>query len=215
MTRISKRIAVITALAAYCIFSAGICTAQTPRNGDKSAEQKEVRIVVEAFVVEVKLAVLYESGADILSDSPNPVTMTKLLWCLSDENNAKVTGTAKVIAENGRSGSMSVSEKEFIPLKKTVTQAEGVPYELTEYCWVENSIHFETNARIEGDGKIKVEFALSQRTPGSVFLRKKGILKEATRQWESNIQLDPGKPRIVSSSQNEDIAVFLILCADY
>lgn len=215
MRSISRRMAVIAGLAACCIFSAGICTAQTPQSSDQSKKQKEVRIVVEAFVVEVKLATLYESGADILSDSPSPVTMTKLLWCLSDENNAKVTGTAKVIAENGRNASMSVSEKEFIPLKKTVTQAEGVPYELTEYCWVENSINFETNAHIEGDGKIKVEFALSQRTPGSVFLRKKGILKEATRHWASNIKLDPAKPKIVSSAQNEDIAVFLILCADY
>ena len=101
MAKIARSIAAL-AVAAFCIvLLAGYATgpaaeAPSQQAGKTEEAHQEKCILVEAFVVEVRLASLYELGVSPLGQKPNSVSVDNLLNCLGGKNIAQVTAGVKV-----------------------------------------------------------------------------------------------------------------------
>jgi hypothetical protein len=228
MARISRNIAIWAGVVLCAAFLAGVCAGPmagaVERGREQSAEQvkdqyEDSRILVEAFVVEVKLETLYKAGVSPIGKKPNAISIDHILHCLGEADSAQVTSGAKVAVRHNEKGSIQQeTTKRVRRITTSVTQPlpEGRRpprrRQSQEFDNYTAALTFRAEARVLSQERVAVGYSFAQ----SDFDFSEPNMPPGTinRNWGGTVSLEPGRPSIVGSTQNPEKAAFLILCAD-
>ncbi|MFH1718632.1 MAG: hypothetical protein ABIF19_14855 [Planctomycetota bacterium] len=215
---------VLLAVAVLCIvLMAGYSTGpkaegQANQNNKAEAPQPDECILVEAFVVEVKLAALDELGVSPIGQKPNSVSVENILHCLGAKDMAQVSTGLKVSLKSEESGEAKTTETVYV--EHLVNAPGGKRPDgrspLVSKSFKSHNVGRQFNARafIRPNGMILVGFAFDQNTYRQTADDDEAPENTVTRRWSGEAYLDPGQPAIVGATQDEETAVLLILCAD-
>lgn len=218
MAKISRNIVILICVMSCVLYLAGHLVGPTAEAQAKKAEQvedpyKNSTVLVEAFVVEVKLSALYDLGVSPIGQKPNSVSIENILKCLQDEDSAGVSTGAKVVLQQKQSASTES--------KETIYRGRQAPIKVGNNRVVSRSYQsynisssFRASVNILPDSRIFVSFDFNQFGVEKVASMNDVPPTTITREWSGTVCLEAGKPSIAGATQGEQKAVFLILCAD-
>jgi len=218
MAKISRNIVILICVMSCVLFLAGHLVGPTAEAQAKKAEQvedpyKNSTVLVEAFVVEVKLSALYDLGVSPIGQKPNSVSIENILKCLQDEDSAGVSTGAKVVLQQKQSASAESKETIYrerqAPIKVGSNRVVSRSYQSYNI-----SSSFRASVNILPDSRIFVSFDFNQFGVEKVASMNDMPPTTITREWSGTVCLEAGKPSIAGATQGEQKAVFLILCAD-
>jgi len=218
MAKISRNIVILICVMSCVLFLAGHLVGPTAEAQAKKAEQvedpyKNSTVLVEAFVVEVKLSALYDLGVSPIGQKPNSVSIENILKCLQDEDSAGVSTGAKVVLQQKQSASAESKETIYrerqAPIKVGSNRVVSRSYQSYNI-----SSSFSASVNILPDSRIFVSFDFNQFGVEKVASMNDMPPTTITREWSGTVCLEAGKPSIAGATQGEQKAVFLILCAD-
>jgi len=218
MAKISRNIVILICVMSCVLFLAGHLVGPTAEAQAKKAEQvedpyKNSTVLVEAFVVEVKLSALYDLGVSPIGQKPNSVSIENILKCLRDKESAQVSTGAKVVIQHKQSG--SAESKETIYKERQAPIKVGSDRVVSRsYQSYNISSSFSALVNILPDSRIFVGFDFNQFGVEKVASMNDMPPTTITREWSGTVSLEAGKPSIAGATQGEQKAVFLILCAD-
>ena len=97
------------------LFIAGAnSTENNQANSQQQAAQAEYpKVMVQAFLAEVKLEALYKQGVNPLGQKPKSVTVENILDCLKDKDKAKIVTGVKTVQQANGAVYKSQTEKTF------------------------------------------------------------------------------------------------------
>ena len=215
MAKISKSILALIALT-ICIvlpasYSAGPAVIAQVQQAEKTEEPRQnMCVLVEAFVVEVDLSELYEQGVSPIGQKPNSVSIKNILKCFEAGTIAQVTTGVKVAVPSGHRGEAKIRETiQQIP----VPNGRKVPGPV-RYLKYEIGKTFVATASVLPSGEILISFDFSESTYRNITSTNDTPPNAISREWSGTVNLNGGRPAIAGATQNEETAVFLILCAD-
>ncbi|MHC4165993.1 MAG: hypothetical protein ACYSWQ_03450 [Planctomycetota bacterium] len=220
MARISKSILVL-AVTVCCALLLGVCIigsiaeAQPRQARQIEHPQQEIGILVEAFVVEVRLSALYDLGVSPIGKKPNSVSVDNILECLGGKDLADVTTGVKVALHPNSAGTTKVTETIYVERQSPPAAAGNLrrPADAKSYVNYNVGWTFASTASIRPNGRILVQFDFSQSTYKDLDSGRQMPPDTAKRDFSGAAYLDTGEPAIVGAVQDEEAAVFLILCA--
>jgi hypothetical protein len=166
---------------------------------------KDTVILVEAFMVQVRLSSLRSLGVPQISEGCKSVTAEHILKLLKTTDAAVVTAGAKVALVQGnkaKAGAKASHPIQLGPPDKKVVRRE----------YVNVGTQFTAVAEVRRDDKIFVnlEFehiAIEESHGGD----DSGMAVE--RQWTSSVYVKAGKPTLIGSTQDKETGTFLIVTA--
>ena len=215
MAKISKSILVLIAATLFIVLSAGHSTgpaviAQAQQAPKAQEQHQNICVLVEAFVVEVDLSELYEQGVSPIGQKPNAVSIENILKCLDASDIAQVTTGIKVAVPSGHRGEAKIRETiQQIPVpnsRKTPGPVRYLKYEIGKT--------FRATASVQSNSEIVMSFDFSESTYRNIPSTDETPPNAISREWSGTVNLYAGQPAIAGATQNEETAVFLILCAD-
>jgi len=225
MTKISRNIAILVCLISCALFVANpfvgpIAEAQPRRYEPKKVEliegpYKDSTILVEAFVVEVRLSALYDLGVSPIGEKPNSISIDNILKCLQNEGNARIISGAKVATRQRERGNTETEQR--IYLKQTPTKTNGgskKPPVVRPSRSYQYGKSFQATVNILAPNRISVNFGFSENKIEKTSPNDGTPPNTVDWQWTGTVCLEMGKASIVGATQDEEKAVFLILCAD-
>lgn len=220
MAAIARTIATL-AVAAVCItllvvYAGGPAAEAQPKQAQKAQEvQQETCVLVEAFVVEVKLSSLYEQRVSPLGQKPNSVSVSNLLDCLNSKGTGQVTMGVKVSLRSTVKAKVRITETTYVERQVSVPGSRRVdgPAVSKSYHNYDTGDQFDAGASINSNGAILVDFEFSQSTYRNNASNDEAPPNTVNRQWSGTASLAAGEPAIVGATQNEETAAFLVLCA--
>ena len=182
-------------------------TTRTPSRRVKPPEDphKDSVVMLEAYMVQVRLSALYSLGVPVISQGCSSGSAKRIIKLLKDTDAAQVTAGAKLtLAQSNKANTASTAHQGIYtgpPQKRRV-----------EY--VEVGTSFTAVAEIQPDGKmaVELEFEHSSREQGDVDAVIGPPLVK--RDWSTSVCLEPGKPTLVGATQDTKIAAFLIITAN-
>ena len=181
-------------------------TLRPPKRRVKPAEDpyKDSVILLEAFMVQVRLSALYSLGVPAISQGCKSVSADHILKLLKDTDTAVVTAGAK----------LAIGQKNKANTDSTARQGIYVgPPEKRKVEYVEVGTSFMAIAEIRREKKIFVELEFEHSAieksddEGDI-----GTLVE--RKWSSSVYLEAGKPTLVGATQDGETATFLLITAN-
>jgi hypothetical protein len=181
----------------------------------KSDPYENTSILVEAFMVRVSTDALAEAGVNPIGQSPEGISILKILSCLDNPDNAEVISGSKVTA--GHKHEAQVRNEETFYIKResvNVSMGKQGPVESKNVRFDNYSSgkRFNVVPRIQSDDKIRLEASYSDT--GIVENEDETIPPtQLNYDWSGIIVLESGIPMIASASQNGDATIFLILTA--
>ena len=220
MSKISKSIVVLVTATLCMVLLASrsiepTAEAQAKQAGMNENPYQNVCVLVDAFVVEVDLSELYKQGVSPIGQKPDSVSVENILKCLDTKDIAQVTTGVKVAIQSGQSGEAKITET--IYKKRQVAVPGGrkvsgpVPVSYRNY---DIGKTFNTIASVHPSGEIFVSFDFVESTFRNITSTDETPPNTINREWSGKVNLQAGRPAIAGAMQNEDTAVFLILCAD-
>jgi len=218
MAKISKSILVLIAVTLCFVLLAGrsiepTAEAQAKQAGKAEDPHQDVCVLVEAFVVEVDLSSLYKQGISPIGQKPDSVSVENILKCLSTKDIAQVTTGVKVAICSGQRGDAKITETIYVERKIPVPSGRKVSGAV-RYVNYDIGKTFRATASVRPSGEILVSFDFSESTYRNIASTDETPLNTASREWSGTVNLHAGRPAIAGATQNEETAVFLILCAD-
>lgn len=172
------------------------------------------RILVEAFLVEVKLDALYNSGVSPLGGKGKSAAAENITAILKNKDNGKVVTGAKVFISNGERGRSNEEKSIQVPQEhKIIIPNQTEPQITRNFLGFKVVTNFSADGTIEQDGKIKVNFSFDQSTFKKNQKETETSFDVISRIFQSNAIFETGKPTIVGETQDEDSAIFLIITA--
>lgn len=218
MAKISKSILVLIAAALCIVLPAGHSTRPTviaqAQQAPKAEEPRhDICVLVEAFVVEVDLSELYKQGVSPIGRKPNSVSVENILKCLEAKDMAQVTTGVKVAVPSGHHGKAKIRETIRIERQTPVPSGRKIPGTVS-YTNYEIGKTFGATASIRPGGEILMSFDFSETTYRNIPSTDETPPNAVSREWSGTVNLYAGRPAIAGATQNEETAVFLILCAD-
>lgn len=215
MAKISKSIVVLVAATLCIVLLAGrsiepTAEAQAKQAGKAQDPHQDVCVLVEAFIVEVDLSELYKQGVSPIGQKPDSVSTENILKCLEADNMTQVTTGVKVAVPSGHHGTAKIRET---IRKIPVPNGRKVPSPV-RYTNYEIGKAFGATASVSSSGEILVSFDFSESTFRNVTSTDETPPNTVNREWSGAVKLHAGRPAIAGATQNEETAVFLILCAD-
>lgn len=187
--------------------------AQVKQAGKAEYPHQDVSVLVEAFVVEVDLAELYKQGVSPIGQKPNSVSVENILKCLDAKDIAQVTTGVKVAVQSGQRGEAKITETIYkkqqvaVPGNRKVTSA-------ARYTNYDIDKMFRATASVRPSSKILVSFDFSESTYRKITFTDETRPNTINRGWSGTANLHAGQPAITGATQDEETAVFLVLCAD-
>ena len=164
-------------------------------------------IVVEAFMVEVRLSELYELGVPVISEGGKSVSAEHILKCLKDAETAAVTAGAK----------LAVAHTERAKTDMTARQGKYVgPAKEKRFEFQEVGTSLTVEAQILRGGRILVELdfehsCLEENEPAD----DDGLWPASVRwNWSNSVSLEAAKPTLIGATQDQETATFLIITAN-
>jgi hypothetical protein len=219
MAKISRNIVVLAVVAFCALFLTGHPLGPTAEAQPEQAQPVEdpyedATVLVEAFVVEVKLSALYDLGVSPIGEKPNSVSVEDVLKCLKDKDNAQVTAGAKVNTAQRQEGQTKSTQIRRFEREQVVQPARGDrgPVSSKVSQSYEVGTQFAVTTFIKPDRRIGAHFVFTQSTL-DLFPRQDGEPESVTREWQGTALLEADRPSIVGATQSEQETVFLILCA--
>ena len=215
MAKISKTIVVLVA-ATLCMVpltgqAIGPTTeAQRKQAGKAQNPHQDACVLVEAFVVEVELSELYEQGVNPIGQKPNSVSVENILKCLEGSDIAQVTTGVKVAVPSGHNGKAKIRET----IRKIAVPNDRRGPGPVRYTNYEISKTLGATASVRPGGEIRISFDFSENTYRDIPSTDAIPQNPINREWSGTINLYAGRPVIAGATQNEETAVFLVLCAD-
>jgi hypothetical protein len=215
MAKISKSILVLV-VATFCIMlpaghSAGpTVTAQAQQAPKAEEPRQDTCVLVEAFVVEVDLSELYEQGVSPIGQKPDSVSVKNILKCLDARDIAQVTTGVKIAVPSGHHGKAKIRET----IRKIPVPNDRKVPGTVRYTNYEIGKTFGAAASVGPSGEILVSFDFSESTYRNIPSTDDTPPNAISREWSGTVNLYAGRPAIAGATQNEETAVFLILCAD-
>ena len=215
MAKISKSILVLFVVLICIVLPAGHSTGPTvaaqPQQAPKAKEpHKNTCVLVEAFVVEVELPELYEQGVSPIGQKPNSVSVNNILKCLDTKDIAQVTTGVKVAVPSGHRGEANIRETiQQIPIpnsRKVPGPVRHMKYEIGKT--------FRATASVQSSSEIVMSFDFSESTYRNIPSIDETPPNAISREWSGTVNLYAGRPAIAGATQDEETAVFLIICAD-
>jgi len=215
MAKISKSILILVVATLCIVLLAGhstgpIVIAQAQQTGKAEEPRQDTCVLVEAFVVEVDLSALYKQGVSPIGQKPDSVSVENILKCLDARDIAQVTTGVKVAVPSGHHGKAKIKETiRKIPVpngRKVVGPVRYTNYEIGKT--------FGATASIRPGGEILMSFDFSETTYRNIPSTDETPPNAISREWSGTVNLYAGRPAIAGATQNEETAVFLIICAD-
>jgi hypothetical protein len=226
MAKISRNIVILVCVISFGLIAAGplakpVVKAQPKRAEPKRTEliddpYKDSTILVEAFVVEVRLSALYDLGVSPIGEKPNSVSIDNILRCLQDEDNARISSGAKVATRQRERGTTESEQRIYIEkqnadktmagIKRAAASKPPRPYQFSK--------SFVASANIITPNRIFVSFGFTENSMDKVPAKDGMPPNTVNWQWSGTVCLERGKASIAGATQDEKKAVFLILCAD-
>lgn len=220
MRKISRSVFVLIVLLLCIVFFVGspvISIAETRQQAEEKPKNpyENSKVLVEAFVVKVKLSALYDLGVSPIGQKPKSVTIENILTCLKNGDSAKVIDGAKLAARNNEDARIRATDTVYIERNTHTTGKAGVVAKSKTFDPYNRGKEFRAEPRISPDGRLRVEFSFSHTTFENALSSKEGSPPDkSSREWSGTVTLDAGRPIIVGATQDEETAVFLIICAD-
>jgi hypothetical protein len=203
----------------FAVFSAApVATATSNHQDGKAAPEeqdqyRDSRILIEAFVVEVKLGSLYELGVSPIGERPNSASVENILQCLRDSNNAKVITGAKLAVRQNERGSIQQQRIQHVESEHAVKGRGGAATTTKKVVDAYKAdMKFSAEAFAIPADKIVIGYEFKQS--GFVLSGKSLPPDMVNRQWSGRVCLEAGRSSIAGATQNEQTGVFLVLCAD-
>ncbi len=220
MARISRSILPL-AVAVFCIvllagYAIGPAAETQSKQTVKTEEAHQDRcVLVEAFVVEVKLSSLYELGVSPVGRKPNSVSVDNLLACLDAKDVQQVTSGVKVSLHSKTSGNARITRTTYVERQASAPASRRTngPPPPKSYRSYDIGNQFDARASIGAHGAILVDFEFSQSTYRNMSASDEAPPDTVNRQWSGTACLEVGEPAIVGAAQDEESAAFLVLCA--
>lgn len=166
---------------------------------------KDSVIMLEAFMVEVRLSALHSLGVPQISRGPDSISADHIIKLIEDTDAAVITAGAKLAL-----GQACKAKTDSTARKAIYT---GPPDKRkTEYVNVGTS--FVAIAEVRRDEKIfvELEFEHSGIEEGDVDADLGPPLVK--RNWSVSLFLEPGKPTLVGAMQDKETAAFLLITAN-
>jgi hypothetical protein len=221
MAKISRNIVIIVCIISCVSIAAGPLAKPNVRAQARKPEliedpYKDSTILVEAFVVEVRLSALYDLGVSPIGEKPNSVSIGNILRCLQNEGNARIISGAKVATRQRERGDTESEQRIYLEQQKPTKTTEGSkkpvasrpprPYQFGK--------SFRASANILAHNRIYVSFSFTGNSLDKALTKDSIPPNTVNWQWSGMVCLERGKSSIVGATQDEKKAVFLILCAD-
>ena len=225
MTKISRNIVISVCVISCILIAKGLIVgpaaeAQPRRTEPKRTEQtedpyKDSTILVEAFVVEVRLSALYDLGISPIGEKPNSVSIDNILRCLQNEDNARIISGAKVAVRQREQGTTESEQRIYFEQKPAKTsEVSKKPAPVRSPRPYQFSKSLRASASILAPNRILVSFSFTGNSIDRVSAKDGTPPNTEDWQWSGMVCLNRGKASIVGATQDEEKAVFLILCAD-
>ena len=220
MTTINRKIVIIVCALSCGLFIAGSflgqkAKAQTRRADFTKTTSINSTILVEAFVVRIKLSALDDLGVSPIGEKPNSVTIENILTCLKNKDSAQIGSGVKVATRQGDKGHVELEETIYIAQEKPIKMNVGTklvvsktyrPYQVGKY--------FEATANSISTNMISIKFDFRQEEAEKITSKNEAPPNIIKRLWDGTVYIERGKASIVGATQDEEKAYFLILCAD-
>jgi hypothetical protein len=178
-------------------------TKQMPVAPKESDPYENTSVLVEAFMVRVSTEALAEVGVKSIGQSPEGISILKILACLDDIKKAEVISGAKVNCQhNNESG---VKKEDRIYIKRE----SGNSIDLEQYS---SGKTFKVMPRIKADRNIRLEAAYSDL----IIIENEDEAIPPTQinyDWNGVLVVKSGIPIIAGATQNRNSATILILTA--
>jgi len=218
MSKISKSIVVLVAVMLCMVLLVGrsiepTAEAQAKQAGMIENPYQNVCVLVEAFVVEVDLSELYKQGVSPIGQKPDSVSVENILKCLDTKDIAQVTTGVKVAIQSDQRGEAKITETIYKKRQVAVPGGRKVSGPVS-YRNYDIGKTFNTIASVHPSGEIFVSFDFVESTFRNITSTDETPPNTINREWSGKVNLQAGRPAIAGATQNEDTAVFLILCAD-
>ena len=218
MSGISKSILLLVAVTLCIVLLTGHSIEPTAEAQAKQAVKAEdphqdTCVLVEAFVVEVDLSSLYKQGVSPIGQKPDSVSVKNILTCLKARDIGQVTTGVKVATHSDRHGEAKIKETIYVERPVAVPSGRRIPDNVryTNYDLVKT---FGVMPIVRPGGEILVNFDFNENTYRNINSADERRPNSISREWSGSVNLRAGQPAIAGATQNEEKAVFLILCAD-
>ena len=164
---------------------------------------KDSVILVEAFMVQVRLSALRSLGVPQISQGSDSVSADHILKLLKDTDAAVVTAGAKLAL-----GQASKAKTDLTARKRIYTD----PPEKKKTEYVDVGTSFTAVAEVRREKKIfaELEFEHDSIEEGDAEAGPGTLVK---RNWSVSLYLEPGKPTLVGATQDVHTAAFLVITA--
>ena len=166
---------------------------------------KDSVILLETFMVEVRLSALNSLGIPAISHGDDLVTADHIIKLMKTSDAAVVTAGAKLALAHANKASTESTTRKAIhtdPPNNTKTQYFDVGTSFTAVAEIRQEKVF-TELEFEFSDVVKDE------------KKADAIPQIVERNWTSTICLKPGRPAIVGATQDKNTAVFLIVTANF
>lgn len=218
MAKISKSILVLVVVTLCIVLLAGrsiglIAEAQAKQAEKTEDPHQDACVLVEAFVVEVDLSELYKQGVSLIGQKPNSVSVENILKCLDARDIAQITTGIKVAILSGQRGEAKITETIYVERQLPVPSGRKVTSNV-RYANYDIGKTFRATASVHPSGEILASFDFSESTYRNITSTDETPPNTVSREWSGTVNLHAGRPAIAGATQNEETAVFLILCAD-
>jgi hypothetical protein len=218
MVKISRNIIILVCVISCVSIAASPLvkpTAEAKAKRTKIINDPYATILVEAFVVEVRLSALYDSGVSPIGEKSNSVSIENILNCLQDEHIARISSGAKVAIQKKETGSIELEETIYLEKEEPIKSNEkSWPAVSKSYRPYKISKALEVSANYIEYNRISISYAFRQEEVNKVSSKNQAPPTIAQRLWVGKVCLEMGRANIVGATQDEKKAVFLILCAD-
>ena len=220
MTKISRNIVILVCVISFALIAAGPLVGTTVKAQARKTEliedpYKDSTILVEAFVVEVRLSALYDLGISPIGEKPNSVSIDNILRCLQNEDNARIISGAKVAVRQREQGTTESEQRIYFEQKPAKTsEVSKKPAPVRSPRPYQFSKSLRASASILAPNRILVSFSFTGNSIDRVSAKDGTPPNTEDWQWSGMVCINRGKASIVGATQDEEKAVFLILCAD-
>ncbi|MHC4099257.1 MAG: hypothetical protein ACYSU3_24770 [Planctomycetota bacterium] len=184
---------------------AGHVPAPTGQAAQPEDPYKDSAVRLEVFMVEVRLMELYNLGVPTISQGSESVTAEHILKYLKEQNARALKAAARLeVGQNEQAKTDSIVRQGFYT---------GISNPVLEYEDFGTSLRAEV--QVLSGTKLLVELtfkhtALTKDKPHA----DKGRPAIIESNWYGRAYLQPGKPTLIGSTQNEHTAAFLIVTAN-
>ncbi len=214
MAKISKSILVLVVVTLCIVLPAGRSIGPTAEAQAKIEDPyQDVCVLVEAFVVEVDLSSPYKQGVSPIGQKPDSVSVENILKCLDARDIAQVTTGIKVAILSGQRGETKITETIYVERQVAVPSGRKVSGAV-RYANYDIGKTFRATVSVRPSGEILASFDFSESTYRNITSTDETPPNTVSREWSGTVNLHAGRPAIAGATQNDETAVFLILCAD-